>query len=108
MLPFLVWPPWQWPSLAGADESWRTHGSSQMSMQGRSDPCDMGTKELCTHEVPGPLSHNSSWKATYNNFELADFHLAASQEGSAAVDEFLVPATLPQQADVAAWKVRNQ
>lgn len=57
-----------------------------MSMQGRSDPCGVGTKELCPDEVPGLLSHNSSWKATCDDFELADFHLAASQEGSAAVD----------------------
>lgn len=62
------------------------YGSFQMSMQGRSDPCGVGTKELCTDEVPGLLSHNSSWKATCDDFELADFHLAASQEGSAAVD----------------------
>lgn len=47
-------------NLAGADASWRTHGSSQVSTQGRSDPCGMGAKELCIDEVPGLLSHDSS------------------------------------------------
>lgn len=93
----------QQPSLAGANASWRPHGSCQVSMLGRSDLCGMGTKELCIDEVPGLLSHDSSWKATYGNFEFADFHLAANHEGSAAVDEFL----LPEWADAEGWKVRN-
>lgn len=71
------------------------------------DPLRQAYKEGQIHVVWAPKScalmkflgswvFNSSWKATYDNFELADFQLAASQEGPAAVGEFLVPATLPQ------------
>lgn len=74
-------------------------------MQGRPEPncaalCGVGTKELCINRISGLLTHDPSWKATCSNFELPDFLLAVSHEGSAVVAEFLIPGILPWWADV--------
>lgn len=50
-------------------------------MQGRSEPCGVGTEELRINGVPGLSSHDSSFEATYGNFELPGFPLAASEWG---------------------------
>lgn len=74
-------------------------------MQERPEPncaalCGLGTEELCINRISGLSTHDCSWKATYGNFELPDFLLAASHGGSAVVPKFLIPGVLPWWADV--------